>query len=100
VKLAEPAPFWPGYERTIMRVIPRINYQNATGLLDKIAGLGKEIAGTALDQERLIRSGEAQQDKGSEKLQALRAEAKAQGHEAKARAQETKQKDAQQRKPR
>jgi len=83
-----------------MRVIPRVNYTQATGLLDKIAGLGKEIAGTALDQERLICSGEAQQAKGSEKLQTLRAQVKAEGHEAKARAHESKQKDAQQRKPR
>jgi uncharacterized protein YjbJ (UPF0337 family) len=75
--------------------VPRINPQNATGLLDKVVGLGKEIVGVAVDEDRLITAGEAQQDKGSEKLKALRSEAKAKAHRAKARTHESKERSAQ-----
>jgi uncharacterized protein YjbJ (UPF0337 family) len=75
--------------------IPRINPQDATGLIDKIVGLGKEITGVVIDETRLIDAGEAQQEKGSEKLKALRNEAKAKAHRAKARAHETQERAAQ-----
>ncbi len=74
-----------------MRLIPRIDYQNVGGLSDKIVGLTREVVGVAFDDDRLIRAGEAQQGKGSERLKQLRAEAKAKSHHEKARAQEKKQ---------
>lgn len=75
--------------------IPRINAQDATGLFDKAVGLGKEILGVVVDEDRLITAGEAQQDKGTEKLKALRSQAKADAHRAKAKAHESKQRTAQ-----
>jgi uncharacterized protein YjbJ (UPF0337 family) len=76
--------------------IPRIDPKDATGLLDKVVGLGKEIAGEVFDEERLISAGEAQQDKGTEKLKAIREQAKADAHQSKAQAYDTKQRTAQQ----
>lgn len=75
--------------------IPRISASDATGLLDKAVGLGKEFVGVVVDEERLIKAGEAQQDKGTEKLKALRSQAKADAHRAKARAHESKERTAQ-----
>lgn len=62
--------------------IPRIDAKNAAGLLDKVVGLGKEIAGTLASNDRLRRAGQVQQDKGSERLKAIRAEAEARSHGA------------------
>jgi uncharacterized protein YjbJ (UPF0337 family) len=76
--------------------IPRIDPKDATGLFDKVIGLGKEIAGEVLDEERLISAGEAQQSKGTEKLKAIREQAKAAAHKAKAEALDSKQRAAQQ----
>lgn len=76
-----------------MRLIPRIEYKNVGGLVDKIVGLTREVVGVAFDDDRLIRAGEAQQGKGSERLKQLRAEAKV--HHEKARAQDDKQREAQ-----
>jgi uncharacterized protein YjbJ (UPF0337 family) len=75
--------------------IPRIEPKNATGLVDKVVGLGREVAGEVFDNERLIRAGEAQQDKGTEKLKAVREQAKADAHRAKAKGFETEQRQAQ-----
>jgi len=75
--------------------IPRVDPKDATGLLDKVVGLGKEITGEIFDQQRLIEAGEAQQAKGTEKLKAIREQAKADGHKAKAKAYESKQRAAQ-----
>lgn len=76
--------------------IPRIDPKDATGLLDKVVGLGKEIAGEVFDEERLIQAGEAQQNKGTEKLKAIREQAKADSHKAQAKSYENKQRAAQQ----
>jgi uncharacterized protein YjbJ (UPF0337 family) len=76
--------------------IPRIDPKDATGLIDKVVGLGKEIAGEAFDEERLIQAGEAQQSKGTEKLKAIREQAKADTHQAKAKSYESTQRSAQQ----
>jgi len=78
-----------------VRLIPRIEYKNVGGLVDKIVGLTREVVGVAFDDDRLIRAGEAQQGKGSERLKQLRAEAKAKVHHDKARAQDDKQREAQ-----
>lgn len=75
--------------------IPRISPKNASGLLDKVVGLGKEIYGTVFDNDRLKRAGQLQQEKGSEKLTALQREAEASQHQAKAEAAERGEKSAQ-----
>ena len=75
--------------------IPRVDPKDATGLLDKVVGLGKEITGEIFDQQRLIEAGEAQQAKGTEKLKAIREQAKADGHKAQAKAYENKERMAQ-----
>jgi uncharacterized protein YjbJ (UPF0337 family) len=76
-------------------VITRMNPDNALGLLDKLIGLNKEIAGHVLGRDNLIEAGEAQQDKGTEKLKALREQGKADAHLTKARAHESREKAAQ-----
>jgi len=75
--------------------IPRIDPKDATGLYDKVIGLGKEVVGEVFDQERLIHAGEAQQAKGTEKLKAIREQAKADAHKAKASTYEQREKAAQ-----
>jgi uncharacterized protein YjbJ (UPF0337 family) len=75
--------------------IPRVDPKDATGIFDKVVGLGKEIAGEVFDQQRLIEAGEAQQAKGTEKLKAIREQAKADGHKAKAETLEAKERAAQ-----
>ena len=76
--------------------IPRIDPKNATGLVDKVVGLGKEIAGTVLNQDRLRKAGQVQQDKGTERLKAVQSQAEAQGKQAKAATAESRQRAAQQ----
>jgi uncharacterized protein YjbJ (UPF0337 family) len=78
-----------------MRLFPRVDAKDATGLFDKVVGLGKEITGEIFDQQRLIESGEAQQAKGTEKLKAIREQTKADAHKAKARSLDAKERAAQ-----
>ena len=47
------------------------------------------------DEQRLIDAGEAQQAKGTEKLKAIREQAKADGHKAKAKAYDERERSAQ-----
>ncbi len=61
---------------------------------DKAVGLSKELAGTLTGNDRLQEAGEAQQEKATEMLRAMRAEAKATGKDAKAEAFEQRQKAA------
>ena len=75
--------------------IPRVDPKDATGLFDKVVGLGKEITGEIFDRDTLIEAGEAQQAKGTEKLKAIREQAKADAHKTKAKAYESKQRAAQ-----
>jgi len=75
--------------------IPRIDPKDATGLFDKVVGLGKEVFGEVFDEQRLIEAGEAQQAKGTEKLKAIREQAKADGHKAKAQAYDQRERAAQ-----
>ena len=75
--------------------IPRIDPKDATGIFDKVVGLGKEITGEVFDRDGLIEAGEAQQAKGTEKLKAIREQAKADAHKAKAKSYESKQRAAQ-----
>ena len=60
-----------------------------------LVGLGKEIAGTFSNNDRLRKAGQVQQDKGTERLKAIRAELEARSHEAKAAGAESAQKSAQ-----
>ena len=64
--------------------IPRIEPRNALGLLDKVIGLGKEIAGSLTGQQRLTKAGQVQQDKGTERIKAVQAELAAKVHQSKA----------------
>ena len=75
--------------------IPRIQPRNAAGLLDKAVGLGKEILGSLTGQDRLTKAGQVQQEKASERIKALRAEVRADAHEAKAAVADRAQKSAQ-----
>ena len=75
--------------------IPRIDPKDATGLFDKVVGLGKEVVGEVFDKQRLIEAGEAQQAKGTERLKAVREQTKADAHQAKARTYEQREKSAQ-----
>ena len=75
--------------------IPRIDPKDATGLFDKVVGLGKEVFGEVFDQQRFIEAGEAQQAKGTEKLKAIREQAKADAHKAKAQTLDARERAAQ-----
>ena len=75
--------------------IPRVDPKDATGLIDKVVGLSKEITGAIFDRKSLIEAGEAQQAKGTEKLKAIREQAKADAHKTKAQALDAKERAAQ-----
>jgi uncharacterized protein YjbJ (UPF0337 family) len=75
--------------------IPRIDPKDATGLFDKVIGLGKEVFGEVFDEQRLIEAGEAQQAKGTEKLKAVREQVKADAHTAKAQTLDARERAAQ-----
>jgi len=75
--------------------IPRIDPKDATGLFDKVIGLGKEVFGEVFDEQRLIEAGEAQQAKGTEKLKAVREQVKADAHKAKAQTLDARERAAQ-----
>jgi uncharacterized protein YjbJ (UPF0337 family) len=78
--------------------IPRIDSKNVLGLVDKVVGLGKEIVGSVTGRDRLAKAGQVQQDKGTERIKAVKAQLDAQAHETKAAAAGRAQKAAQQRK--
>ena len=75
--------------------IGRVDLNKLRGLGDKWLGFMKELTGTLSNNQRLIEAGEAQQERATEQLRALRAEVKAEAKEAKAEALEVKQKSAQ-----
>ncbi len=72
-----------------------VELDHVRGIGDKVFGLGKEIVGTALGSNRLVKEGEAQQARGTESLKALRKQAEAQAKEAKATTFEARQRVAQ-----
>ncbi len=61
-----------------------IDLQKLRGVGEKVFGLSKEFVGVIINNERLQQEGDAQQDRASERLRALRKEAEAQAKEAKA----------------
>lgn len=75
--------------------IPRIDPKNALGLLDKVVGLGKEIIGSLTGQDRLSKAGQVQQQKGTERIEAIKSQLDAEAHETKAAAAGRAQKSAQ-----
>ena len=75
--------------------VGNVELEHVRGITDKVFGLGKEIVGTALNSDRLVKEGEAQQSKGAESLKALRKQAEAQAKETKANAFEAKERMAQ-----
>jgi len=75
--------------------IANIDLNKLRGLGDKTLGLYKEIAGTVVGNDKLTQEGEAQQERATEQLRALRSEIKAEAKEAKAELFEQKQKAAQ-----
>ena len=71
-----------------------IDLNKLRGIGDKALGLGKELVGALLANERLQEAGEAQQERATEELRSLRAEAKAEAKDAKADLLERRQKAA------
>jgi uncharacterized protein YjbJ (UPF0337 family) len=72
-----------------------IDLQKLRGVGDKAFGLTKEFVGVVTNNQRLQQEGDAQQDRASERLRALRKEAEAQVKEAKAAALDRKERAAQ-----
>jgi uncharacterized protein YjbJ (UPF0337 family) len=75
--------------------IARIDPKNAKGLVDKVVGLGKEIVGTLTNSERLEKAGQVQQEEAAERIKSIKAELRADVHEAKASAAGRAQRSAQ-----
>jgi hypothetical protein len=75
--------------------IGTIDLNKLRGVAEKGIGFGKELTGTFLGRDRLVDEGQAQQDKATAKLKALREETKAQAREAEAEVQERRQRAAQ-----
>jgi len=63
--------------------IPHISPSNAMGLADKGIGFVKELFGELFDRESMKKSGQLQQEKGSARLGALKAELTAETQNAK-----------------
>jgi hypothetical protein len=61
-----------------------VDLQKLRGVGEKAFGLTKEFVGVVINNDRLQREGDAQQDRASERLRALRKEAEAQAKETKA----------------
>ena len=75
--------------------IGTVDLNKLRGLGDKVVGLMKELLGTVTGNDRLAEAGEAQQERATEQIRALRAELKAEAKDAKAASFEQKQKVAQ-----
>ena len=75
--------------------IGSVDVNKLRGVGDKAAGLTKEAVGVLIGNDRLQKAGEAQQERASEQLKALRAEAKAEAKDAKAEVLEKRERAAQ-----
>jgi hypothetical protein len=75
--------------------IGRIDLSKLRGLADKAMGLGKELFGALVGNERLEQAGEKQQERASADLKALRKQVEAQAREAEAEVHEQREKAAQ-----
>ena len=72
-----------------------IDVNKLRGVTDKGLGFGKELIGVLVGSDRLQREGEAQQERASAELKALREEVKAEKLDAKAEANEVRERAAQ-----
>ena len=75
--------------------IGRVDVNKLRGVVDKAVGLTKEFVGVLLGNDRWQEEGEAQQERATEELKALRKELKAQRKEAVAEVSEQREKAAQ-----
>ena len=75
--------------------IGRIDVTQLRGVADKAIGLGKELVGVLIGNDRLQDEGEAQQERATAELRALKEELKAQKADAKANAFEKQERAAQ-----
>jgi uncharacterized protein YjbJ (UPF0337 family) len=75
--------------------VGRVDINKLRGVADKAVGLAKELIGVLIGNESWQKEGEAQQERASEELKALRKELDAQRKEAVAEVQEQRQKAAQ-----
>jgi uncharacterized protein YjbJ (UPF0337 family) len=75
--------------------IGTIDLNKLRGVADKAIGLGKELLGVVVGNDRLQQEGEAQQERATAELKALRDEVRAQKEEAKAETFEKRQRAAQ-----
>ena len=75
--------------------IGTIDLNKLRGLGDKGLGLGKELVGALIGNDRLQEEGEAQQERATAELKALREELKAQKKDAEASAHEKRVRAAQ-----
>lgn len=71
-----------------------VDISKLRSLGDKAMGLSKELIGSVTGRKALEEAGEAQQEKATERLRALRSEVKAEAKEAKAEVLEQRQKAA------
>ena len=75
--------------------IGTIDLNHLRGIGNKAVGLGKELFGGLLGNDRLQEEGEAQQERAAAELKALREELKAQKEDTKADAMEQRERAAQ-----
>ena len=75
--------------------VGRVDLNQLRGVSDKALGLAKEFIGVLLGSEKWQKEGEAQQERASEELKALRKQLEAQGKEAVAEMHEQREKAAQ-----
>ena len=75
--------------------IGTVDLNKLRGVADKAIGLGKELLGVLVGNDRLQDEGEAQQERASAELKALREELKAEQKDAKAAANQKRQQAAQ-----
>lgn len=72
-----------------------VDLQKLRGVGEKTFGLTKEFVGVVINNQHLQEEGEAQQERATERLRALRKEAEAQAKEAKAELLERRERAAQ-----
>lgn len=75
--------------------IGRIDLNKLRGVTDKALGLAKELVGVLVASDRLQDEGEAQQERATAELKALRDELRAQAADAKAEAFDKRERAAQ-----
>jgi len=75
--------------------VGRIDVNQLRGVGDKAFGLTKEVVGVLVGNDKLQREGEAQQERATQELKALREELDAQRKDAVAETRECQQKTAQ-----